>query len=77
MNLSDIFEYMSKESSDEMFDKLSQKVATGGRIAYWNLYNDRQPTETSSLVVLSQLSQQLYLQDRIWFYKSFHIVEKA
>jgi len=76
MNLSDIFEYMDKKSADKMFHMLSQKMAIGGCMVFWNLYNDRQPNETSSLKILSKLSQDLHSQDKIWFYKSFHVVEK-
>lgn len=43
-NLSDIFEYMSQESSDKLFESLAAICKPNGRLAFWNLYLDRRPT---------------------------------
>ncbi len=69
---------MDEESAEKMFQLLSNKMAPGGRMAFWNLYNDRLPSkDISSLKYLSDLSQRLYLQDRAWPFQSFHVVEKS
>ena len=77
MNLSDIFEYMDEKSGHELFKLLSAKMAPGARMAFWNLYNDRLPNPGSSLKLLPELSQDLYFQDRVWFYKSFCVCEMS
>ena len=47
-NLSDIFEYMDPDACDAVFRGLHRLAAPGARIAYWNLYLDRQPSPALS-----------------------------
>ena len=76
MNLSDIFEYMSDENSASLMIMLSTKMPPGGRIAFWNLYNDRlPPKDNPNILFLEDLSQKLYKEDRVFFYKAFCVIQ--
>jgi S-adenosylmethionine:diacylglycerol 3-amino-3-carboxypropyl transferase len=46
--LSNIFEYMSQESADGVFDMLGSHVPNGGRVVYWEYMNSRAPSCTSA-----------------------------
>ena len=72
MNLSDIFEYLSPEQTDQLFQSLSAHLEPKGRIAYWSLLVDRLPPRNLEILNLKNLPA-----DRLWFYKSFHVLEKA
>ncbi len=72
-NLSDIFEYMSIEHSEKLFNLLNQKLSPGGRIGYWTLLVDR---KTKQLKKLQPLSDELAKQDRLFFYSSYNVYEK-
>ncbi len=76
-NLSDVFEYMSDEASDSMFDVFADRLRSGGRLAYWNLLVPRTPPARlhGRLRPRPDLSEPLHAVDRTWFYKSFHIDE--
>lgn len=78
-NLSDIFEYMSPELSGSVFALLSERLRPGGRIAWWNLLVPRSvpPELQPSLRPLPELSEQLWAEDRSWFYRAFHVAEKV
>ena len=73
MNLSDIFEYMSDENSAALMIMLSTKMPPGGQIAFWNLYNNRLPPKDN--LFLEDLSQKLYKEDRVLFYKAFCVIQ--
>ena len=73
--LSDIFEYMSDDTADRMFNLLAQSMLTGSRIAYWMLFNYRFPSQDNGLVLLSQLSKTLTKEDRAFFYSQFVVLE--
>ncbi len=73
-NLSDIFEYMSPELSDSVFQALASQFRVGGRIAYWNLLVPRSSSATQQgLRHHDELSARIHRQDRSWFYRSFHV----
>lgn len=74
-NLSDIFEYMSKNDSDLLMQQIASQMNPGSRIAYWNLYVDRNSEVVNKLKRMDQLSQNLKTIDRVWFYKNFHVDE--
>ena len=76
-NLSDIFEYMSAQDAQAMFERLGQAMRPGGRLAYWNLLVPREPEGRAleRLKPLRPLSQALHDQDRSWFYRAFWIDE--
>jgi S-adenosylmethionine-diacylglycerol 3-amino-3-carboxypropyl transferase len=72
-NLSDIFEYMSEDTSRKLYAALAAATRKGGRIAYWNLLVPRQgPHE-----ILRPLPEadELWRRDRSWFYSAFRAEE--
>lgn len=72
-NLSNIFEYMSEENMAVLLRQLATKMPRGGRIAYWNLFVDR-PLPKALRTVFQNLEPPPY--DRVWFYQSFHLLER-
>ena len=74
-NLSDIFEYMSQEDADLLLTQIAKQMKTGSRLAYWNLYIERNSQNVTILKRLDKLSQELKSIDRVWFYKNFHVDE--
>ena len=74
-NLSDIFEYMSQEDADLLLTQIAKQMNPGSRLAYWNLYIERNSQNVTSLKRLDKLSQELKSMDRVWFYKNFHVDE--
>jgi S-adenosylmethionine-diacylglycerol 3-amino-3-carboxypropyl transferase len=72
--LSDVFEYMSQDDANTMFDRVSDVVCPGGRVAFWNLLVQREP-RTSRLRTMPTLSRELSRCDRSWFYRAFHVGE--
>ncbi len=74
-NLSDIFEYMSPELNEAVFEALGRQLRPGGRIAYWNLLVPRTSSDRLRhlLKPMSDLSEKLHAQDRSWFYRAFHV----
>ena len=77
VNLSDVFEYMSEEHSEQLFELLARQLRTGARIAYWNLLVDRsRPAHLAEKIVKhDDLAYALLSQDRAWFYGAFHLEE--
>ena len=73
--LSDIFEYMSGDATEQLFSMLARTMSSGSRIAYWMLYNDRFPSQDNELVLLSELSKTLMMEDRVFFYRQFAVLE--
>ena len=76
-NLSDLFEYMSSEASEAVFAALADKMAVGGRLAYWNLFTPRHPSPAlqPKLTHLKQLSADLHKTDRVFYYSEFCVVQ--
>ena len=76
MNLSDIFEYMNEEDTEDLFALLSSRMATGGRVAVWNYLVDRCPhRDSSSFEYLHDLSEKLHKEDRVFWYRSFLVLQ--
>jgi S-adenosylmethionine-diacylglycerol 3-amino-3-carboxypropyl transferase len=74
--LSDVFEYMSDDSSERLFTQLGDVLQPGGRIAFWNLFVPRSPIAgRSRFQPLRTLSRDLWRRDRSWFYRAFHVAE--
>src|SRR5262245_36888345 len=62
--LSDVFEYLSNETTAAIANDLGRVVRTGGRIAYWNLFVPRTTSATSThLQPLDSLSNELWSRD--------------
>lgn len=76
MNLSDIFEYMSNDAAQRVFSVLQSKLELGGRMAFWNLFVNRQP-ESTTLRLDPTLNEHFTAQDRVCFYQAFKIASKA
>lgn len=76
-NLSDIFEYMSPELSDALFEVIAARFRPGGRIAYWNLLVDRhRPAHLAGRITRhTDRAAALLARDRAWFYGAFHVEE--
>lgn len=74
-NLSDIFEYLSREESDAVFKAIAKAGRAGGRIAYWNMLAPRCSPESlsGSFRLIEPLSSQLHFQARTCFYSAFYV----
>jgi len=69
---------MSEEASDVVFTALADKMAAGGRIAYWNLFVGHYPPPAllqSKLTHLKQLSTELHKTDRVFYYTDFCVLQ--
>lgn len=76
-NLSDIFEYVNKESYEVLLGRLVKYGRKGGRLAYWNMLVPRSRPENMKdlLKPLPDLAKQLFQQDRAFFYSNFILEE--
>lgn len=76
-NLSDIFEYMDMDLFKNIAEQLLSISNSGARFCYWNMMVDRRISEIlpEKVEYKKELSQQLYLKDRAFFYKNFIIDE--
>ena len=75
-NLSDIFEYMSDEQMCKIFEKIFTKSPSGTRIAYWNMLADKRASKYfDNLVYKEKEAEELFKQDKAFFYSKFIIEE--
>ncbi len=76
-NLSDIFEYVSDETSRALYGTLLKHANVGARIAYWNTFVPRRcPTELTDLVdPLTEKSAEWFARDKAFFYGHFQVDE--
>jgi len=76
-NLSDIFEYMSEDVTQEVLEKIVSSTRRGGRLAYWNMLAPRCCPEQwhDRVVRLRELGDRLLHEDKAFFYSSFIIEE--
>lgn len=76
-NLSDIFEYMSEESMQNILEDILNSSTTGARIAYWNMLVPRQCPDSLSGKIrsLPELSESLHQRDKAFFYSKFIVEE--
>ena len=72
-NLSDIFEYMSEDTSHTLFAQLAAGMRKGGRIAFWNLLVPREGPR--NLWRALPEAPELWRRDRSWFYSAFRAEE--
>jgi S-adenosylmethionine-diacylglycerol 3-amino-3-carboxypropyl transferase len=77
-NLSDIFEYMSPESYEQLLRCIVARSNRRARLAYWNMLAPRSRPETMAAVLepLDKVSHALFVQDKAFFYSAF-IVERV
>lgn len=73
MNLSDIFEYMNKETFTKTAETLAHMMHSGGRMAYWNLMVPRILSRVlpDRLSCEKELSGKLTILDKGFFYNRF------
>jgi len=76
-NLSDIFEYMSPASYEELLKLLVSSSRSGARLAYWNMLAPRHRPESLATFLrpLAELSSQLFLRDQAFFYSALVVEE--
>jgi len=76
-NLSDIFEYMSPENTEQLLAAIISNSNPNARLIYWNMLAPRSRPESlaSQLVPLEQLASSLFLQDKAFFYSRLIIEE--
>jgi S-adenosylmethionine-diacylglycerol 3-amino-3-carboxypropyl transferase len=76
-NLSDIFEYISAQSYEELLRLLIRAAKPGARLAYWNMLVPRRRPESlaARLKPLTQLSDSLFMRDNAFFYSAFVVEE--
>jgi len=76
-NLSDIFEYLSPETTKAILRTISARCRPGARIAYWNMLAPRNAPEClhDRIRPHRELSAQLHLQDKAFFYSAFVLEE--
>jgi S-adenosylmethionine-diacylglycerol 3-amino-3-carboxypropyl transferase len=76
-NLSDIFEYISRENYHQVLDRVIRSGRSGARLAYWNTLAERRRPEAWSdrLRSLDEKSQRLHARDKAFFYCRFVLEE--
>jgi S-adenosylmethionine-diacylglycerol 3-amino-3-carboxypropyl transferase len=76
-NLSDIFEYMSPSSYEQLLRLLASSARPGARLAYWNMLAPRNRPESMEAILrpLTELSAQLFVRDQAFFYSAFVVEE--
>lgn len=74
-NLSDAFEFLSGEEVLEVWREIIRTAKTGAKVAYWcNQIEHLAPYEVEQSVDRdTNLEKELVAQDRLYFYRSFHI----
>lgn len=79
-NLSDVFEYLSPDSTRQMFGAIATAAAPAARLAYWNMVVPRSghglTFDSRRIVALPQQADALYQQDQVPFYSRF-VVEQV
>ena len=76
-NLSDIFEYMTQQDTDELFRLMLEKTPSGSRFAYWNMLAPRQCGEDVrkqyNLTTNKATNTDLLNRDKAFFYSKFYL----
>ena len=78
-NLSDIFEYMSNEQMDKLYEGLLDKAGPGARIVYWNMLVSRAANRerfSGRFRGYYKTGANLLKTDKAFFYKRLIIEEK-
>ncbi len=76
-NLSDVFEYLTLAHYHKLIFRIATVARQRARIAYWNLFVDRQrPGELAEHIrPLDVLADRLHRRDKTFFYKRFVLEE--
>ncbi len=77
-NLSDVFEYMSRDHYHRVLSRIADTAAPGARMAYWNLLVPRRrPEAMAERIVPLPASVALHRRDKAFFYDAFVAEEVA
>ncbi|WP_298961455.1 DUF3419 family protein [uncultured Roseibium sp.] len=78
-NLSDIFEYMSLEETEEVYERLLSVANARSRFVYWNMMAPRSapPVFSDRVRRLSELETQLKQLDKAFFYADLVVEETS
>jgi len=76
-NLSDVFEYMSREDYERALHSIAGCARPGARLAYWNLLVPRHRPDSMAARIrpLSELAARLHSRDKTFFYSNFILEE--
>jgi len=76
-NLSDIFEYMSRETFEKVYGKIVGAANRGARLVYWNMMAPRRMPEVfgSRVSRLTSLERRGKAEDKAFFYSDFVVEE--
>jgi len=76
-NLSDIFEYMTQEGMDTLYESMLQKAANGARFAYWNMLAPRECSQNLKdkydVQSIAEQNTEFLLKDKAFFYSKFYL----
>jgi len=76
-NLSDIFEYMTQDGMDALYETMLQKAAPGARLAYWNMLAPRKCSDALCkkyyVETNEDLNAQYLFKDKAFFYNKFYL----
>ena len=76
-NLSDIFEYMTQDSMDALYEAMLQKAASGARFAYWNMLAPRKCSaalqEKYGVKTWEEKNMEFLMKDKAFFYSKFYL----
>jgi S-adenosylmethionine-diacylglycerol 3-amino-3-carboxypropyl transferase len=72
-NLSDIFEYMTQENMDDLYEVLLKSAEKDARIAYWNMLVPRSASPKFNIITDEDRNRELLLQDKAFFYSRFYV----
>lgn len=70
-NLSDIFEYMTQESMDTLYQAMLKKASCGARFAYWNMLAPRKGDAGLGLATDENANAEYLARDKAFFYSRF------
>lgn len=76
-NLSDIFEYMSPDVVERVYEGLLRNSNPGARLIYWNMMAPRRAPQRlrAHVQTMTELEDRLKEQDKAFFYSDFVIEE--
>ena len=74
-NLSDIFEYMSPANYEQLLKRIARAGKPGGRLVYWNMLAPRHRPEQLTDRLRSLPAEELFRQDKAFFYRALVVEE--
>ncbi|MDR0315104.1 MAG: BtaA family protein [Oscillospiraceae bacterium] len=76
-NLSDIFEYMTQDSMDSLYEIMVKNAAQGARLAYWNMLVPRSCSDVLcnkyGVQTLTEKNELFLKKDKAFFYNKFYL----